>query len=455
MYTNMAHTAMTTNSSPASPAAWSQGGGSFVIKNTFLHCTVEEDETYETYETYDRLSSRGLFRPLRPKSEPPRNRQPAHPSWADQTAQEQEEEELDMDLPELPAFAPQMTAPAPTTSTWNEWVTPTKDLAMADSKDEGTARGRHANRFNEQWRVCQDPMPWNTGVVTVMIRQVPRRYSQQQFLEKVVASGFEGLVTFVYLPVAMKKVVNVGYGFVSFTEPFHALRFRDMFDGGYLDGTAQQDDKALRIHPATVQGYQAACLYFSWKPKDMRCGPIFLGPNGHGIVEMTHQQAPPPAHLEDDAAGNRRASRGELSSKAKGAWASGHARGAQQQKQTNDSPKQRGQQCDRSGAVYVGINRPKTARNRGEEVRATRSDRNGDRKQGQDSPKHGAAQPGRNARPTSSAQGQGGLSYGQPQAWAGKPLLRAALGGAGSAQQQPSPLGKLDTWQAGSRALGA
>ena len=29
---------------------------------------------------------------------------------------------------------------------------------------------------------------------------------------QVVASGFEGLVTFVYLPVAMKKVVNVGYG---------------------------------------------------------------------------------------------------------------------------------------------------------------------------------------------------------------------------------------------------
>lgn len=361
-----------------------------------------------------------------------------------------------MDLPELPAFAPQMTAPAPTTNnTWNAWTN--KDQAMtrtaSNGKEDGPTRGRYASRFNEQRRVCQDPMPWNAGVVTVMIRQVPRRYSQQQFLEKVIAWGFEGLVTFVYLPVAMKKVVNVGYGFVSFTEPCHALRFRDMFDGGYLDGTAQQDDKPLRIHPATVQGYQAACLYFSWKPKDMRCGPIFLGPKGNGIVEMIHQQAPPPAHLDDDAAGNRRARGGDASSKTKGAWAAG--RNAQQ-KQTTDKA-QRGQ-GDRSGTVYVGINRPKSSRNRGEEMRQTRSsqsDRNGGGKQGPDgSPKHGPAQP-RMSR-TSSAQGQGGLPYGQSQAWVGKPNPRAP-GGAGSApvQQQPSPLGKLDAWQTGSRALGA
>ena len=41
------------------------------------------------------------------------------------------------------------------------------------------------------------------------------------------------------------------------------------------------------------------------------------GISRYPAAKQPRRQAPPPAHLEDDAVGNRRASRGELSSKAK------------------------------------------------------------------------------------------------------------------------------------------
>lgn len=130
----------------------------------------------------------------------------------------------------------------------------------------------------------EDPMPWD-DVVTVMVRQVPRRYSQIQILEKLSQRGFKGVINFLYLPFDMKKGINVGYCFVGFTEHCHALRFRKAFDGAFLDKAAQAKDKPLRVHPASVQGYAASVQHFSrtktGNKQDRRFSPLFLGADGH------------------------------------------------------------------------------------------------------------------------------------------------------------------------------
>mmetsp|Transcript_63391 Transcript_63391/g.163095 ORF Transcript_63391/g.163095 Transcript_63391/m.163095 type:complete len:471 (+) Transcript_63391:41-1453(+) len=463
------------SASPTVGVAWKPGSsGSFVIKNTFLYFTAEEEN-----ENLNRMVSTRFCRGLRPKSEPPRdradgtvpNRQAIWPLSPDSAMRWADESDLAL---ADDTFIPQVTAPTCMTRWPENRYTSTNDdgnskqdefATCADSQEtEPTAPRR--SRFNEQRRICQDPMPWNAGVVTVMIRQVPRRYSQQQFLEKVVEWGFEGLVTFVYLPVAMKKFVNVGYGFVSFTEPQHALRFRDMFDDGFLDTPAQSDDKPLRIHPATVQGYQAACLYFSWKPKDMRCGPIFLGPNGQGSVDVVGQQAEladaaqqsqqPQQRLhtvdEEPArpSSNRKGAWGSETSKTKGgnsppgSWIQGKHQSAESAKPSSEKP--RGRQGGRGGPVFLGLNQPRQSRGwRGD---ATLVHTEGSPGAGKPSPR--ATEASRNG------QQRGPLQF--PPRGRGTPH-GGSHGWRGGATAQPAvhPVGKLDSWggQTGSRALGA
>ncbi|CAK0796057.1 unnamed protein product [Prorocentrum cordatum] len=105
-------------------------------------------------------------------------------------------------------------------------------------------------------------MHWDDGVVTVMVRQIPRRFTQLMFLKEVNCSGFEGLFDFLYLPYDLKKGINVGYGFLNFITPHHAQEFRRAFDGSFLDKQIRCRAKPVRVHPASVQGYEANYRHF-------------------------------------------------------------------------------------------------------------------------------------------------------------------------------------------------
>lgn len=134
-----------------------------------------------------------------------------------------------------------------------------------------------------------DPMPWGADVVTVMVRQISRQYSQWMFLQEVTNHGFNGLFDFLYLPYDLKKGVNVGYGFINFTEPRHALAFRDAYDGVYLDRQMRLKCKPLRVHPASVQGYKANFEHFAHtktgQKQDPAFSPLFF-PSGNAAAAM-------------------------------------------------------------------------------------------------------------------------------------------------------------------------
>ncbi|CAK0908551.1 unnamed protein product [Prorocentrum cordatum] len=136
---------------------------------------------------------------------------------------------------------------------------------------------------------------WGSGVVTVMIRQLPRQYTQLMFLEELNRRGFEGLFDFVYIPFDGKKDANVGYGFVNFTELEHAERFRSEFDGMYLAHPLRNHGKPLRIHPAAMQGYEANYDHFEKSKashsQDMKHGPLFLDPGLGAAAPAARQPA--------------------------------------------------------------------------------------------------------------------------------------------------------------------
>jgi len=146
-----------------------------------------------------------------------------------------------------------------------------------------------------------DPMSWDEGVVTVMVRQIPRQFTQLIFLKEVNRRGFEGLYDFLYLPFDLKKGINVGYGFLSFIDPKHAQDFRTELDGAFLDRHMRMKGKPLRIHPAKVQGYEANYKHFvqtkTGQKQDPHFSPLFF-PSGGSRV--TQSQAASNLSLEEE-----------------------------------------------------------------------------------------------------------------------------------------------------------
>jgi len=147
-----------------------------------------------------------------------------------------------------------------------------------------------------------DKLEWGANVVTVMMRQIPRHITQQHLLQEVIAHGFEGLFDFLYLPWDLKKGTNVGYGFISFSDPRTAASFRDAFDGTYL-GTPEArtltgfSEKPVKVHPASTQGYQANYQHFvhtkTGQKQDPLYSPLFFPGNGENTLSrLLHSVCP-------------------------------------------------------------------------------------------------------------------------------------------------------------------
>lgn len=176
----------------------------------------------------------------------------------------------------------------------------------ADSPEDDTAL--MLQQVSQHAGDCLDPVPWGPDTVTVMVRQIPRVYTQRMLVQEVSNRGFKGLFDFLYLPYDLRKGINVGYGFLNFTEPRHAQAFRKALDGAYLDRHMRIRGKPIRVHPATTQGYEANFQHFAgtktWQKQDPCFRPIFLrGPGalparlvaGAGALDLAVEPGPPGA----------------------------------------------------------------------------------------------------------------------------------------------------------------
>lgn len=156
-----------------------------------------------------------------------------------------------------------------------------------------------------------DAPAWGDNITTVMVRQIPRHYTQWMFLAEVNSGGFEGLVDFIYVPVDAKKKINVRYGFLNFIEAKYARAFRDKFDGAFLGDKMKQEGKPLGVHPASVQGYEANFTRFATRKagQNSAFGPIFFSrgqaeawsdfrmqlvpvPNGNAMTPLIRNDGP-------------------------------------------------------------------------------------------------------------------------------------------------------------------
>lgn len=98
-------------------------------------------------------------------------------------------------------------------------------------------------------------------VFTVMMRNIPNKYTQRMLIDEINEAGFDGAYDFLYLPIDKESNANKGYAFLNFLRPDLAYAFKLAYDGKQM---AQfKSTKIVSVAPATIQGFDANYEHFS------------------------------------------------------------------------------------------------------------------------------------------------------------------------------------------------
>jgi hypothetical protein len=139
--------------------------------------------------------------------------------------------------------------------------------AMQDSRAGGADAGASAGAPSPEW----------ASVYTVMMRNLPNKYTQQLLLEELNDSGFLGTFDFLYLPIDPDTMANKGYAFISFVSPSSAWQLRMTYEGRKM--SRFNSDKVVSVSPAALQGFEANYAHYSTarvSRGDPALRPLFL-----------------------------------------------------------------------------------------------------------------------------------------------------------------------------------
>ncbi|KAF4661900.1 hypothetical protein FOZ61_002885 [Perkinsus olseni] len=98
------------------------------------------------------------------------------------------------------------------------------------------------------------------GVTTLMVRNIPSRYSPRNFRQLISTMGFGHSMDFFYMPMDSVNNKNLGYAFINLVNEEEVARFIDVFVGYKFD--AHGSEKVCVICPARVQGFRQNVNHF-------------------------------------------------------------------------------------------------------------------------------------------------------------------------------------------------
>jgi len=122
------------------------------------------------------------------------------------------------------------------------------------------------------------PPEWH-GVCTVMMRNLPNRYSQLMLLLDIRGSGFRDTFDFMYLPIDPETNANKGYAFINFVEPAFAWQFKQVYENKPMKNFKSL--KKVLVTPADLQGFEANYAKFFLGASRLNaaqasCRPLFF-----------------------------------------------------------------------------------------------------------------------------------------------------------------------------------
>lgn len=95
---------------------------------------------------------------------------------------------------------------------------------------------------------------------TLMIRNIPLRYTPPSFRDLIDKEGFSGRYDYLYMPMDFRSQRSLGYCFINFYDPTFAQQFARTFSNRMFPST--NSDKVLAISAAARQGLLANVASF-------------------------------------------------------------------------------------------------------------------------------------------------------------------------------------------------
>jgi len=115
---------------------------------------------------------------------------------------------------------------------------------------------------------------------TMMIRNIPNRYTQSDLIHELKGQGFKGTFDFLYLPIDSGTMSNVGYAFVNFVHASHAQRCMHVFDKYQFKKYPKTSGKLAAVSVAHIQGLEANVKHYERAAvnmtKSQQHRPIFI-----------------------------------------------------------------------------------------------------------------------------------------------------------------------------------
>jgi len=117
---------------------------------------------------------------------------------------------------------------------------------------------------------------------TIMIRNIPSRYTQQLLVDELVTSGFRGCFDFIYLPIDFRNGCSMGYSFANFMHPQDVIHFFTRWNGRRWPQFSSR--KRCELAFARIQGKQALIEHFQHSrtllASPANCRPIVFTSSG-------------------------------------------------------------------------------------------------------------------------------------------------------------------------------
>lgn len=120
--------------------------------------------------------------------------------------------------------------------------------------------GRVPKNFDlaEEYRTAAQERP----ATTLMIRNIPNRYTQRELILELEALGFAGTFDFLYAPLDKGTMSNVGYAFVNFIDHTWAAKCMESFHGYRFKRHRKASGKIAAVSIAHIQGLEANLAHY-------------------------------------------------------------------------------------------------------------------------------------------------------------------------------------------------
>jgi len=97
---------------------------------------------------------------------------------------------------------------------------------------------------------------------TIMIRNIPNRYTRRMLIRELGNLGFAGTFDFLYTPIDKGTLCNVGYAFVNFTNAQWAARCMETLENYSFKKQRKARGKIASISIAHIQGLEANVKHY-------------------------------------------------------------------------------------------------------------------------------------------------------------------------------------------------